>query len=400
MKQRKIAVVSGTRADYGILFPLLKKIKSKNEFLLQIVAAGMHLSPEFGLTFEQIEEDGFKIDEKVEMLLSSDTEVSIAKSTGLGMAGFGEAFERLKPDFLILLGDRFETLASAFAAFIARIPIAHIHGGEVTEGAFDDAIRHSVTKMSQLHFVSTELYRKRVIQLGEFPNRVFNVGALGIDNIKKMKLLTKSALERVLDFKFGKNTVLVTFHPVTLEDNTSEKQFTELLKVLSSFKNLKIIFTKPNADTFGRIILKLIDNYVKKYSYKAKAFTSLGQLNYLSTVKYVDAVIGNSSSGIIEVPTFGVPTVNIGDRQKGRIRAESIIDCEPSNKTIKLAVKKALSREFKIRCGRVQNIYGDGNAAGKIYKILKKYVGKIKDTKKVFYDLKPDSEIERLSGDN
>lgn len=386
--KKKICVITGTRAEYGLFYPLLKKLRSEKKFELQIIITGMHLSPKFGLTYKEIEKDGFKINEKVDMLLSSDTEVGATKSIGLGVIGFADVLDRLKPDLLILLGDRFETFSASISAFIAKIPIAHLHGGELTEGSIDDAIRHSITKMSFLHFTSTEEYRRRIIQLGEEPGRVFNVGALGIDNIKTMKLLSKSQLEKDLKFKFGERNVLVTYHPVTLESNTSEIQFKELLKALDCFKNLKIIFTKPNADPNNQIIINLIDEYVKNNPYKAKAFVSMGQLKYLSTIKYVDAVLGNSSSGIIEVPTFHKPTVNIGDRQKGRIKPESVIDCEPKKESIIQALEKAFSVEFKKFCKTVKNPYGDGNSAEKIIKIIKEKIDEIENIKKTFYNIK------------
>lgn len=386
-KKKKICIVTGTRAEYGLFYPLLKKIKADGQFGLQLCVTGMHLSPEFGLTYKEIEKDGFKINEKVEMLLSSDTEVGVTKSIGIGIIGFADALHRIKPDLVILLGDRFETMAAAIAAFTAKIPIAHLYGGELTEGAIDDAIRHSITKMSILHFVSTEIYGKRIVQLGEEPDRVFNVGALGIDNIKNLTLLTKQQLEKELNFKFGKRNVLVTFHPVTLENYTSESQFRELLSALDHFKDLKIIFTKPNADPNDRILIKLIDEYVKRNSDKAAAFVSLGQLKYLSTINYVDAVVGNSSSGIIEVPSLGKPTVNIGDRQKGRIRADSVIDCSPKKESIIRALRKAFQPDFSKLCKEVDNPYGDGNSAEKILTVLKEKTDKIK-LKKTFYDLK------------
>ncbi|MDD5530156.1 MAG: UDP-N-acetylglucosamine 2-epimerase [bacterium] len=385
--KKKICVITGTRAEYGLFYPLLKNIQTNKKFELQIAVTGMHLSPEFGLTYKDIEKDGFIINEKVEILLSSDTEVGITKSIGLGTIGFADAFYRLKPDLIILLGDRFEAFSAAVSAFITKIPIAHLHGGELTEGLIDEGIRHSITKMSYLHFTSTEEYRKRVIQLGESPDRVFNVGAIGIDNIKDMNLLSKNGLEKELNFKFDEKTILVTFHPVTLEKNTADAQFKELLKALDYFKKLKIIFTKPNADTSGRIIIKLIDEYVKNNVKKSISFVSMGQLKYLSTVKYVDAVLGNSSSGIIEVPTFGKPTVNIGDRQKGRIKAKSIIDCRPEKSDIIKALEKAFSSQFEEFCKTVKNPYGSGNTTGKILKIIENRIEGISNTKKAFYDI-------------
>lgn len=383
MSKRKICIFTGTRAEYGLLRPLMEEIKKDEKLQLQIIASGMHLSPEFGLTFKEIEKDGFNIDEKVEMLLSSDTPAGISKSIGLGIIGYADALSRLKPDITVILGDRFEALAFAIASFIHRIPIAHLYGGEATYGLIDEGIRHSITKMSYLHFTSTEEYRKVVIQLGESPERVFNVGALGIDNIKKMNLLSKDELEKKLQFKFGKRNFLVTYHPVTLEKETTKEHFRNLLSVLEELKEIKIIFTKANADTEGRIINYMIDEFVKKYPYRAKAFVSMGQLLYLSTMQYVDAVVGNSSSGIIEAPSFKIGTINIGDRQKGRIRAESVIDCEPTKESIKKAIEKLYSQEFQEKLKKVVNPYGDGYAAERIVKILKDF--NICSVKKEFY---------------
>ncbi|MDP2939779.1 MAG: UDP-N-acetylglucosamine 2-epimerase [Candidatus Omnitrophota bacterium] len=389
----KVCIVTGSRAEYGILHPLLSKIKSDRGFQLQLIATGMHLSSEFGLTYKEIEKDGFKINEKVEMLLSSDTEMGIAESIGLGITGFADAFARLKPDLIVLLGDRFEIFAVAIAAFVMRLPIAHIHGGELTEGAMDDAFRHSITKMSYLHFTSTEEYRRRVIQLGESPERVFNVGALSIDNIRSTKLLKREELEKKLNFTFGKRNVLVTFHPVTLENNTAALQFKELLKALDDFKDLKIIFTKPNADTNGRVIIKLIDKYTRDNRNRAVSIVSLGTQMYFSTIKVVDAVVGNSSSGIIEVPAFGRPIVNIGDRQKGRIKAPSIIDCEPQKNAIYKGIVKAFSVDFRQFCKKVRNPYGDGNAAERITKIIKEKIVKIRSLKKAFYNIEFNKDV-------
>ncbi|GAB4264457.1 UDP-N-acetylglucosamine 2-epimerase [Thermincola ferriacetica] len=385
--KKKVCIVTGTRAEYGLFYPLMKEILSDGTLALQICVTGMHLSPEFGLTYQEIEKDGFKIDEKVEMLLSSDSEVGVAKSIGLGIIGFADAFQRLNPDLVILLGDRFETMAAAMAAFVAKIPIAHLYGGELTEGAIDDAIRHSITKMSILHFVSTEEYRRRVIQLGEEPGRVFTVGALGIDNIRTLKLIDRNELEKEINFKLGRRSVLVTFHPVTLEHHSAAEQFLELLKALDYFADLKIIFTRPNADPDGRTVNRLIDEYVKSRPGKAIALTSMGQLKYLSAIQHVDAVVGNSSSGIIEVPSFGKPTVNIGDRQRGRVKAESVIDCEPQAEKIIEAMEKAFSPEFAAFCREVRNPYGEGNSAARIVKILKDSLESVTGLKKKFYDI-------------
>lgn len=370
---RKVCVITGTRADFGLLRPLIRLIADDTELHLQLSVTGMHLSPEFGLTFKEIEQAGFNIDEKIEILLSSDTPVGISKSMGLAMIGFAEAFERLKPDMILVLGDRFEIFSAAAAAPVCRIPIAHIHGGETTEGAIDEAFRHSITKMSHLHFTSTEEYRQRVIQLGEQPERVFNVGALGVENIRRLDLLSQKELESIIGFELGPQCILVTFHPVTLEHATSEIQFQNLLDALEEFPNLRVIFTKSNADTEGRIINRMIDKYVSHNGQRAIGITSMGQINYLSTMKYMDAVVGNSSSGIIEAPSMKTPTVNIGDRQKGRVRAKSIIDCEPEKEDIRRALTRALSSEFKSSIKTVNNPYEKENTAKNIKEVIRNF---------------------------
>lgn len=381
----KICVFTGTRAEYGLLAPLMRAFEQDDAFQLQILVSGSHLSPEFGLTYQQIEKDGFSIDEKVEMQLSSDTSVGIVKSTGLGMIGFADALNRLKPDWLVVLGDRYEAFAVATSAFLMKIPMAHISGGDVTEGATDDALRHSISKMSYLHFTSTETYRKRVIQLGEAPERVFNVGGTGIDNIVKMELLSQDDFVKSIDFELTNPYFLVTFHPVTLASLSSESQFQELIDSLDKFADYQVIITLPNADTDGRIIIKMIQEYAQKNPNRISVHTNLGQLRYLSAIKYASAVIGNSSSGIVEVPSFKVPTVNIGDRQKGRVRAESVIDCETTEPEITKSIQKAISPEFQAFCQTVENVYGTGNATEQIIEILKKSTQKI-DLKKSFYD--------------
>lgn len=381
--KKKICVFTGTRAEYGLLKPLIEEIKQSEDFKLQLIVSGMHLSPEFGLTYKEIEKDGFNIDEKVEMLLSSDTPTGITKSIGLGLIGYADALKRLNPDLAVILGDRFEALAFAIACYIARIPIAHLYGGETTEGALDEGFRHAITKLSYLHFTSTEEYRKVVIQLGEHPDRVFNVGALGIDNIKKMKLLSKEEVEKVLGMNFKKYNFLVTYHPVTLETNTAEFQIRQLIQALDEIEDSLIIFTKSNADTDGRIINKIIDEYVSNNRDKAVVFTSMGQLLYLSTMQYVDAVVGNSSSGIIEAPSFKIATVNIGDRQKGRIKAESVIDCGYNKDEIKMAISKAISKDFKEKIKNIFNPYGDGKTSQRILQILRNF--EIYTLKKDFY---------------
>ncbi len=367
MLKHKICVVTGTRADYGLLRPLMNEIKKDQELQLQIIATGMHLSPEFGLTYREIEEDAFTIDKKIEMLLSSDTPVGITKSIGLAIIGFADALHQLQPDLLILLGDRYEILAAAQAALIAKIPIAHIAGGDTTEGAFDEAIRHSITKMSHIHFVTNEKAFQRVKQLGENPRFIYNVGSTAIDSIINIVPMDRSELEKALQFKFLQKNLLITFHPVTLECQASGRQFNELLKALHDLgSEIGLIFTKPNADPEGREIIRLIDDFVSSHS-NAVTYTSLGQKLYFSLIKYVDAVVGNSSSGIYEVPSFKKPTVNIGDRQKGRLMASSVINCAPEKSEIEKAIREAFVKD----CSDTVNPYGDGNSSAKIIQIIK-----------------------------
>lgn len=367
---RKICVVTGSRADFGLLSWLMKEIQAETRLQLQLVVTGMHLSPEFGLTFKDIEAEGFHIDEKVEILLSSDTPTGIAKSIGLGTIGMADALARLQPDMVVLLGDRFETFAAAQAALVARIPVAHLHGGETTEGAVDEAFRHAITKMAHLHFTATEEYRQRVIQLGEDPQRVFNFGAAAMDNLSRITLLDRTALEAALGFRLGAKNLLVTFHPVTLENASAAQQFEALLQVLAELQNCHLIFTKPNADTDGRIIIGMIDAFTAKHQERAAAFTSLGQLRYLSTMRLVDGVVGNSSSGLIEAPSFRVGTVNIGDRQKGRTKASSVIDCTPDKAAIRTALAQLFSDAFRQSLASAVNPYGSGPVAQKIAHVL------------------------------
>ncbi len=382
---RNICFVTGTRAEYGLLKPLMNEFINDNNFEIQIIATGMHLSPEFGMTYKEIEKDGFKINKKIEILLSSDSGIGVSKAMGLALISFSEAYERLKPDLLICLGDRFELFSAVSAANVANIPIAHIGGGELTFGAFDEEFRHAITKMSHLHFTSTQEYRKRVIQMGENPGRVFNVGALGIDNIKKMRLLSKVELADLLKIKLAKPVFLVTFHPET-RLASSKTSFNELLKAFNEIKNAQIIFTHPNADSGGRELIKLIDEFIKKNKGRVFAFTNLGQLKYLSLMKYADGVIGNSSSGIIEAPSFKLGTINIGNRQKGRIRCKSIIDVSPDRKEIIAAIKTILSDEFIQGIKNLTSPYGDGNASRRIKRIIDNAdLEKIKNKK--FYDL-------------
>lgn len=386
--KRKICFFTGTRAEYGLLKPLIDEFKIEKTVELQLIITGMHLSPEFGSTYTEIELDGIDCVEKVEILLSSDTPIGVSKAMGLGMISFSEALERVKPDLLVGLGDRFELLALASSALVQRIPFVHIHGGEITSGAYDDAFRHSITKMAMLHFTSTEVYRNRVIQLGENPKTVFNVGALGIDNLKRMKLLTLSELEASISFPLNSKYFVVTFHPTTLESISSEKQMGELLDALSEFRNYKIIFTKANADNGGRCINRMIDKYIAENSDTCIAFDSLGQLRYLSAVKHAELVVGNSSSGIIETQFFGIPTINIGDRQKGRVLSQNIIQCEPTKRKIVSSMKLALKNDFKNSCKSKQSIYGNGTTARKIKKILVSQ--KYPLMKKEFYNVNMD----------
>lgn len=384
---KKIAVVTGSRAEYGLLRPIIKKLHEASDLKLQLLVTSMHLSPEFGLTYKEIEKDGFPIEEKIETLLSSDTAIGISKSIGLGTISFAEAFERLKPDMVIILGDRYEMLAVATAAMVAHIPIAHIHGGELTEGVMDEAIRHSITKMSILHFTSTESYRKRVIQLGENPKHVFNVGALGVENIKSLELLSQTELEKRIHFSLEGTVAMVTFHPVPIKGYSVAEQFTQLLNTLNQIENLKVIFTKSNADRDGRIINQMIDNYVNEHPSYCIAFTSMGQLNYLSVLQYVSIIIGNSSSGLIEVPSFRKPTVNIGDRQEGRVVAKSVINCNCIENEIIGAIKKGLSHTFNEKIKSISNPYEKENTSDMIIKEIKNYLKNYTSVKKKFYDL-------------
>ncbi len=385
MMRRRICVVTGTRAEYGALRWIMEGIREAKGLDLQVIATGMHLSPEFGLTYREIEQDGFCIDRKVEMLLSSDTPTGLAKSMGLGMIGFGEALQQLQPDLMLVLGDRFEIFSAVAAAMVARIPVAHLDGGEATEGLIDEPIRHSITKMSHFHFVAAEEYRKRVIQLGEQPNRVFLVGGLGVDSIKKLTLLDRPELEVSLGFNLGRKNLLVTFHPVTLENATSAKQMEELLAALGTLEDTHLIFTMPNADTDSRILIGMIEQFVNSHR-NARAFTTLGQLRYLSCIRQVDAVVGNSSSGLAEAPSFGKGTINIGDRQRGRLRAESVIDCAPEREAITAALLQLYSPEFIAKLGTVRNPYGDGGVSERIVETLAE-ISLDGVLKKSFYDL-------------
>ncbi len=384
---KDVCVVTGTRAEYGILKPLLKRINDSEKLNLQLAVTGMHLSPEFGLTYKEIEEDGFKIDEKVEVLMSSDTSIGVSKSMGLTLISFSEAYDRLQSDLVVILGDRYETFSAVAAATVANIPVAHLHGGEITEGAFDDSFRHSMTKMSYLHFTSTKEYRKRVIQLGENPERVFNVGAMGVENALNLDLFSRQGLADKLEIDLGGEYVVIVFHPVTLEKNTAQSQMKELLSALSERKDLTKVFIKANSDTEGRAINQEIDKYVQKDN-KSYVFASLPVKDYLSLVKNSKTLIGNSSSGIIEAPSFKIPTVNIGDRQNGRVKAKSIVDCAPEKKDIIRSLELIDSQKFQEKLTKVSNPYEGKNPSKRIKKIIEKFILEEElNLKKEFYDL-------------
>lgn len=385
---KRVCVITGTRAEYGLLKSVITKIDQDIDLELQLIVTGMHLSPEFGLTYQEIEQDGFQIIERNEMLLSSDTPNGVTKSIGLGIIGFADIFTRIVPDIIVLLGDRYEAFAAATAAMIHRIPIAHIHGGELTEGLIDEAIRHSITKMSMLHFTSTEQYRNRVIQLGENPERVFYVGALGVENIITQKLISKEELESSIHFKLDIPYIVVTFHPTTLENNTAEEQIENLLSALDKFKEYHVVFTKANADTNGRIINQRIDEYVSLNIDRCLAVTSLGMIRYLSALKFCEMVVGNSSSGLLEAPSFKIPTVNIGCRQRGRVRGESVIDCGCTTEEIIYAMQTARIMKSNGELSSICNPYEKANTSDIIVKTIRKYLENSSDTKKNFYDVK------------
>ena len=382
---KKISVVTGTRAEYGLLKPLIKLLNDDSDFDLQLMATAMHLSPEYGMTINEIINDGFPIVKKIECLNDTDSAVGISKSISVALSSFALAFEEIKPELIIILGDRTEMLAVAIAASIANIPIAHIHGGETTEGAYDEGIRHAITKMSYYHFTSTEDYQNRVIQLGENPSRVFNVGAIGLDSIKTLPLLSKEEFEKSINFNLGGKCALITYHPVTLEEATAANQFKSILTSLDSIPGLRMIFTHANSDRDGKVINQMIKDYVNQNNEKAVEFKSLGQLRYLSALQYIDVVVGNSSSGVIEVPYFNIPTINIGDRQKGRVAPESVLNCMPKEKDILNSLKKALSLDFQEAIQNQKQLYGTGNASLKIMNVLKK--DDVVNLKKSFFDI-------------
>ena len=370
---RKICVITGTRAEFGLLRPFIELIANDKELQLQLIATGMHLSPEFGYTLNEITDAGFVVDKKVECLLSSDSSIGVSKTIALAVSGFADALAELTPDLVVVLGDRTEILGAVIATAMANIPIAHLHGGETTEGAYDEAIRHSITKFSHLHFTSTEAYRKRVIQLGEHPDTVFNVGAIGLDAIKKLPLLDKASFEQAIGFKLKERNILITYHPVTLEKEAPIETFENILIALDELTNTALIFTHANSDKNGRIINKMITEYVSSHKDKAVEFKSLGQLRYLSALQFVDFVIGNSSSGMTEVPAFYIPTINIGDRQKGRINCESVINSNNSLEDIKKSITFALDKTFREKIQQQELLYGNGTAAEKILQIIKEH---------------------------
>jgi len=379
---RKICFATGTRAEYGIMSQLIKKVQEDPDLTLQLIATNMHLSPEFGLTYREIEADGIHIDKKVDMLVSGDTPAAVTKSLGLGVIGMADALVDLQPDLMVVLGDRYEMLGVVSAALLFHIPVAHISGGDITEGAYDDSIRHSITKMSHLHFTTTDEYRQRVIQMGEQPDHVWNLGSLSIDNIKHLKLMDKEELEQSLGITLDRPTALVTYHPVTLDEAGAEDQCRAMLEALDA-SPMQFIFTMPNADNNGRVIMARINDYVAAHPDRAVVFKSLGYKRYLSALQFVKVVVGNSSSGISEVPSFKVPTVNIGIRQKGRLRGNSVVDCEPTVKGIKAAIDQALA----IDTATIVNPYEQPDTAARMLDILKNYPLENLNIKK-FYNIK------------
>lgn len=368
---RKICVVTGSRAEYGLLYPLLKKIEACSDLQLSLIVCGAHLSQDFGYTYSEIEQDGFVADQKIDDFLPSDTATGVAKSIARGIDRFAEAFTAEKPDMVVLLGDRYEILAAGIAAMIACLPIAHIGGGQLTEGAIDDAMRHGLTKMAHLHFTANEVYRRRIVQMGERPERVFTVGSLGLDNIRNTKLLAREALESDIGFDFGEAAAMVTYHPVTLDPGLQEPPLAEMLAALDQAEDLRLLFTMPNADAEGRVVSNILNEFVARHSNRAKVVASLGRLRYLSALACVDMVIGNSSSGLIEAPSFGIPTVNVGSRQKGRLRAASVIDCAADRNEIRAAMAKAQDPEFRKSLKHARNPYGDGHSAPRICALLR-----------------------------
>ena len=384
--KKKFYIITGSRADYGLMQILINKFHKDKDIELKIIATGMHLLSKFGNTYKEILKDGFRIEKKVKILSSSDTPTAISKSTGLGIMRFASLFDIAKPDLLVVLGDRYEIMSAVIAANFHQIPVAHIGGGDTTLGAFDEWIRHSITKMSWLHFVSNPLSKKRVIQLGENPKRVFITGSLGVDRLRHMKLLSKKIIEKKMKFKFNKRNILITYHPVTLEKNTSAIQFKEILLAVSKLKDTKLIFTYPNSDTYGKIVTNMIKKFASLKKYDTVKFSSMGYVNYLSVLKHVDCVLGNSSSGLIEAPSLKIPTINVGDRQEGRLKATSIIDSKPVENLITKSIKKIYSEKFRINLKYTRNPYEYDGTADKIYKIIKNTIIPL-ELKKFFYNL-------------
>ena len=389
--QRKICVITSSRADYGLLRLILKGITTDSDLKLQLVATGMHLSLKYGDTCQEILTDGFEIDMKIHTLVGDNDARGVSESIGLGVSKFAAALEELRPDLVLVLGDRFEIFAAVIAAHVALIPVAHIHGGELTEGAIDDAFRHSITKMSQLHFVSTQEYANRVIQLGEQPGSVFVTGGLGVDAISQLELLSKSELESILNFKFGEKNLLITFHPVTLELVSADKQINELLVALDKLPDINYIFTSPNADPGSNYISHAIEKFVATHE-NSSFYASLGQLNYFSCIQFVDGVVGNSSSGILEIPTFRKGTINIGDRQRGRIQSSSVINCGPDRQEILNAIETLYSIGFSQQLLSISNPYGHVGASLEILNKIKDFSVKT-NLSKAFYNLELDHEI-------
>ena len=385
---RKVCIVTGARSEYGLLSALMKTLQCDEFVELQVIATGMHLSPEFGLTYLEIEKDGFTIDEKIEMVVSSDTSVGVVKSIGLGLIGFADSYNRLAPDIVVVLGDRYEAFAAAQSATIMNIPVAHLHGGEVTEGAVDESLRHAITKLSHLHFVSTEEFRQRVIQLGENPENVVISGALGVDSIKRMELLSRSELEDALDISFMDGCILVTYHPVTLSPSSEEERVSSLLSSLEKYSEYRIVITYPNADAGGRAIVSLLKKFAAKAPSNTTLVESLDYRTFVSLMSVAEIVVGNSSSGLIEAPCFSIPTVNIGDRQKGRPLASSVLSCQDDEQSIQTAMDRALSNEFRQSCRDVDNPYGRGDAVKEIVSVLKS-VSLDGLVRKSFYDVLP-----------
>lgn len=384
--KRRVAVFTGTRAEYGLLYWLMKDIQASEALALQVIVSGMHLSPEFGGTWQQIVADGFPVDAKVEMLLSSDTPVGVVKSMGLGMIGFADALDRLRPDQLLVLGDRFEALAVVQAALVMSIPVVHLHGGEITEGAYDNTIRHAITKMASLHFTAAEPYRQRVIQMGEAPDTVFNVGAVGLDHLRRSTSMGLDELSRSLGFKLRQPYFLVTYHPVTLAAEDPEISVRAMLAALDRFPGHQVVLTYPNADNGGRVIIPVLEDHALKQPDRVLVVPSLGFRRYLSALSGAAAMVGNSSSGIIEAPAFGVPTVNLGARQLGRLAADSVLHCAPTETAIAEAITTAVLPDFAARCKSVVNPYGQGDAAGRIVRVLETHVGRLT---KHFHDMGP-----------